>query len=207
MQPEQAWDQVYATKAMAAYPDNALIRFVAKHYYGVPDRSAVRFLDVGCGAGASTWYLAREGFSVWAVDLSATAIARLSQRLATERVYAHLAVGDIGSLTAHGNADFDCVVDVSSLCYVPADEIADVMARLHSALKPGGRMFSITPSKRCARGPFEAFADDVALTARFMTDDEVGACFARFSRISITGYDYTVADGSLVRLWAVEAEK
>src|SRR5215475_6242950 len=116
------WDLVYSNKGMAAYPDNMLIRFVAKNYYNVPNRKDIKFLDIGCGAGASTWYLAREGFSVAAIDSSAVAMERLRKRLADEKLEAFMMCGDISRLEFKENY-FDSIIDISSLCYVPKDKI------------------------------------------------------------------------------------
>src|SRR5215510_4119911 len=80
------WDDIYRSRSWGKYPKEELIRFVAGNYFGVPDRNAVRFLDLGCGFGASTWFLAREGFSVDGIDGSSVIIKRLSERLRLERV-------------------------------------------------------------------------------------------------------------------------
>ena len=57
------------------YLSEHVIRFVARNYYNT-DRSKVRILDFGCGQGAHTWYLAREGFDTYAFDGSSSAIKK-----------------------------------------------------------------------------------------------------------------------------------
>jgi 2-polyprenyl-3-methyl-5-hydroxy-6-metoxy-1,4-benzoquinol methylase len=47
--PDNEWNQIYSKKGMASYPDNALVRFVAKQYYNATNRKDVKFLDIGCG--------------------------------------------------------------------------------------------------------------------------------------------------------------
>lgn len=53
-------------------------------FYAVEDRATIKVLEVGCGPGANIWYLAREGFSVYAVEGSASAIEKAHNRLAAE---------------------------------------------------------------------------------------------------------------------------
>ncbi len=199
------WDAVYSKKGMAQYPENALIRFVAKHYYGVPERKDIKFLDIGCGAGSSTWYLAREGFSVAAIDGSTVAMERLRIRLKDEVLEAFLGCGDITALEFKPDY-FDCVVDVSSLCYIPKDKIENLMKQLHAVLKPGGRFFSITPAEDCIKSPFEHTIDGVNLRARFQTADEASKNFKNFKDLSITPYSYYVDKGE-VNLWVIQAIK
>jgi len=199
------WDKVYSTKGMAQYPDNMLVRFVAKHYYDVSDRKDIKFLDIGCGAGASTWYLAREGFSVAAIDGSQVAMERLRLRLKNESLEAFLGCGDITSLEFKPDY-FDCIVDVSSLCYIPKDKIENLMKQLHAVLKPGGRVFSITPADDCIKAPFDHTIDGVDLKARFQTADEASKNFKDFKDLSILSYSYFV-DKDRVNLWCISALK
>src|SRR5439155_1569888 len=62
------------------------------------DRSAVHLLDLGSGPGASTWYMAREGFAVAAIDGSPTAIRQLQTRLGVEGLQADAKVGELIAL-------------------------------------------------------------------------------------------------------------
>lgn len=201
------WDLVYSNKGMASYPDNMLIRFVAKHYYDAPNRKDIKFLDVGCGAGASTWYLAREGFSVAAIDSSVVAMERLRLRLEKEKLEAFMMCGDISRLEFKPDY-FDAIIDISSLCYLPQDKIEGLMKRLHTVLKPGGRFFSITPCNDSAREPFNHTIDKVSLGARFLTYSEAYDNFKDFKEIKISTYIYQVdrVDGA-VKLWVITAEK
>src|SRR5271165_5975647 len=92
------WDKIYSRRSWGKYPKEELIRFVARHYYGAPDRSAFKFLDVGCGFGASACYLAREGFTIDAIDGSAVIIDLLRKRLVAEDLKVSLVVGDAAAL-------------------------------------------------------------------------------------------------------------
>lgn len=141
---DPVWEQIHRQRAWGRYPSIELVRFVAQNYYASQPRSAVRFLEAGCGAGANVWYLAREGFTVTGIDGSEAAIQRALAYLAAERLEADLRVGDLTLLLAEfPDASFDCVLDIGCFqCHRLTDARALVA---HSAriLKPGGSCFSL----------------------------------------------------------------
>jgi len=199
------WNKVYEAKKMAAYPETEFVRFVARNYYNYPNRKEVKFFDVGCGAGSNTWYLAREGFTVAAIDGSIVAIERLKERLDADRLDSMLVCADIASLDMKEDV-FDCIVDVSSLCYVPDDEITKVMSQLHKVLKPGGKFFSIAPSNLCYQPPFNHTIDGVNLESRFLRRRDLGRQFDAFSEVKVSTYEYGYED-SRIHLWETHAVK
>ncbi len=75
---DPVWEDIYASREWGKYPPEELIRFIARTFYAVPDRKAIRILDLGCGSGAATWYVAREGFSAFGIDGSPSAIRTIS---------------------------------------------------------------------------------------------------------------------------------
>lgn len=63
----EEWEKIHSTQEWGRYPSETVIRFIARNYYKT-EREKIKILDFGCGAGAHTWYLAREGFDVYAFD-------------------------------------------------------------------------------------------------------------------------------------------
>ena len=53
---DKGWDKLFSNNEWGKYPGEELIRFIARNYYGVSDRSKVNILEVGCGVGANLWY-------------------------------------------------------------------------------------------------------------------------------------------------------
>jgi len=66
------WDQIYGSKAVAA---EACPRVLGEHAHLLPMHG--RALDVACGMGGASIFLARHGLEVVAWDISPVAIARL----------------------------------------------------------------------------------------------------------------------------------
>jgi SAM-dependent methyltransferase len=156
---------------------------------------------------ANSWYLSREGFSVAAIDSSSIAMEHLRLRLKNENLEAFLGCGDFTQLEFK-ESYFDCIIDVSSLCYIPEDKIEDVMKQLHTVLKPGGRIFSMTPADDCARSVFNSI-NDVKLNARFQSAETAMKNFKEFKDINLKMCTYDLDRGDVfnVKLWVLDAVK
>ncbi len=122
---QHKWDRIYEHRQIGedAYPG---ILDDAEHL--LPTRG--RALDLACGAGAASIFLARRGLEVTAWDISAVAIGKLGYHAARHGLPIRAEVVDIGQ-TPIPQEGFDVIV-VSrylerSLC-----------ARLSQALRPGG---------------------------------------------------------------------
>jgi SAM-dependent methyltransferase len=103
-------------------------------------RSGERVLDLCCGQGRHSVLLAAKGFEVTALDLSEQYL-RMTEMLAQDR--------NAGLKTVHADmrdipfeAHFDAIVNMfSSFGYLESEsEDARVLASIHRALKPGGRV-------------------------------------------------------------------
>jgi len=139
------WEKLFSSRNWGAYPPEELIRFVARHFGALADRSQVRVLEVGCGPGPNVWYLAREGYQVAGIDGSATAIRRARERLVEEGLSSasetfDLRVGNFVNLPWPDGA-FDAVVDVAALYANTVADIRQTIGEIHRTLKPDGLFF------------------------------------------------------------------
>ncbi len=128
------WEEAHAQREWGRYPKEELVKWVARNYYSVPERSAVKFLDLGAGAGASTRFLKNEGFTVVPVDGSISAIKRIGWGI----------VADATDLPFEDNS-FDVVIDVLCLAHNIRADIDTIVDEIARVLKPGGRVFSVLP--------------------------------------------------------------
>jgi SAM-dependent methyltransferase len=213
---DPVWDQIYRRRSWGKYPKEELIRFVAKHYYGVPHRRTVRFLDVGCGFGSSACYLAREGFAVDAVDGSATIIDLLNKRVVEEGFNVSLAVADATTLP-YADETFDCVVDVCCIQHNSPDDCRRILDCIFDKMKPGGRLFSMTAShamwgnrlgrkvaestyRHIQEGPFAESG-----LARFSTEVQIKELYCHFSDLHLELSEYTVDNlAHKISHWVIE---
>lgn len=141
------WETIYKEQGYRAkYPSEDIIRFMAKNFYGFKDRKSVKILDLGCGPGKDSWFLAREGFDVYGIEQSESAIEMARARFANDGLKGTFIAGDAKELH-FGQEFFDAVIDDVSLQHNSIKEISEVLSGCSSVLKKGGMMCSILRSK------------------------------------------------------------
>lgn len=106
----------------------------------VAELSAGRALDLGCGFGRASIYLAQQGWQVDGVDFVPQAVAEAQRRAAAvhvaERIQFHAAsVAELGFLTKA----YDLVLDVGCLHALSEAQQAGYATHLRRLLRQGGR--------------------------------------------------------------------
>lgn len=147
----EVWEQVFKNQEWGKYPPVPLIRFIAKNYYNIPERDNIRILELGCGTGANLWYLAREGFMVYGLEGSRTAVDILRKRFKEEKLedrIAKILVGDyLELLDEFPDNYFDCIIDIESLSCNPFPCAEKAIIKAFNKLKLNGKMLSISFAK------------------------------------------------------------
>ena len=93
--------------------------------------------DLGCGAGRHTVFLAQQGFSVSASDISSSAIEQTRRRLDRAGVDATLRQIDMRDWPFEDRF-FDAVVAYNVVYHAMRDEVESVLAGARRTLRPGG---------------------------------------------------------------------
>lgn len=105
-----------------------------------------RVLDVGCGTGTNSIWLAGRGFDVLGLDISETAVAMARTKADEQGCECRFEVGDIFVEDSREDT-FDFVFDMG--CFHTFDDPVDqaaLAARIASLLKPGKPWLSIVGS-------------------------------------------------------------
>lgn len=138
---DSIWEVIHGSQFWGGYPTEHVIRFVARNYYNT-DRKSIKILDFGCGQGAHTWYLAREGFDTYAFDGSSSAIEKAKHRLELDGLNATFSVQDAVSLDYPDNF-FDAVVDNVCIYANKMDDIIAMYKNSYAVLKNGGKLLTV----------------------------------------------------------------
>ncbi len=137
---DPVWEAKYAAGHAERYPWDSVVSFVHRNApRGLP-RAEVKIVEVGCGTASNLWFAAREGFQVWGVDGSASAIATARQRFKDDGLAGTLEAADFTRLP-HQDAQFHLAIDRAAITCVGLSAAARVAGEVRRVLLPGGRFF------------------------------------------------------------------
>lgn len=121
-----------------------------------------RALDLGCGGGAYSVYLAQHGYSVVAIDFVPAAVKAARARAEQAGVDIEVLEGDVPSYDAP--SPFDVVLDSGCLHHLPGPKVSAYRRRLDDWLAPGGDYvlvhFAHRPRLPIPMGPRHLTRDD-----------------------------------------------
>ena len=210
-----AWEAIYASgQQLNRHPFSEVVSFFYRNRPAL-NYGAVSALDVGCGSGVHSDFLARQSIRVLGIDFSASAIAAARQAHPSEDITFRIA--DFETFDP-GEEAFDLVVDRCATTHSSVSTAIGFYQRLRSCLNPGARLFwqgfSWDNSGRLlgrdmGDGSWSEFTGGVfrplGRTA-FFTEKDVAEVFAGYRILALrhisdrdvrTGYDHTS--------WIVEA--
>jgi ubiquinone/menaquinone biosynthesis C-methylase UbiE len=134
----QFWDDAYQSGEYRmdweyAYPSQELVALVAA---GVPKNRGT-ILDVGCGSGQEAVFLAKCGYKVIGVDISANAL-RIAEKLAKKaKVEVDWRQGSVYKLPVE-DASIDFINDRGLLHLISEERRPKYAKEVYRVLKPGG---------------------------------------------------------------------
>ncbi len=203
---DQTWEQIFGTRTWGKYPSEDVIRFVASRFKNVSDRGNIRVLDLGCGGGAHTWLLAREGFETYGIDGSESGIRQTEALLRREQLDANLAIGDFIRLD-YPEAFFDAIIDSSAVQHNRLGDIRMVHKQIWKLLKPGGHFCGIMintqtsgwqSAEKLEENTFRNFKGgpiQKELLVHFFTEKEVRELMSAYEDVTIEKTTRTVNNG------------
>jgi ubiquinone/menaquinone biosynthesis C-methylase UbiE len=132
------WDQIYRRYPIESWgwelgkPRPILVEFVEK---GLIKRGKV--LDLCCGAGTNTVYLAEKGFEVTAIDISRKAIAYAKEKAGHANVKIDFMIQSFVDLSFK-DEKFDFVFDMGCFHHVEIVDRPKFITGVHRVLKKAG---------------------------------------------------------------------
>jgi len=100
-----------------------------------------RFLDLGCGAGNITLFMAGKGFEAYGIDAAPEAIAWAQERMHGLEIDADFRVGNIVDLAPYSDDFFDFVFDGECLHCIIGQDRETCLGNVFRVLKRGGLFY------------------------------------------------------------------
>jgi SAM-dependent methyltransferase len=190
---QSSWNQIFQhippewEKAWKASPPSPAMTDCLRFFR---ERDVHSVLDLGCGVGIWSLYLARNGMTVKGIDFSLPAIAFARQWAEEEALAPAFAVAPITEAPFEGEV-FDAVVASQILDNVSREEMAKAIGAMRGRLRPGGVVFALF-------NPFVSEAQLVELrnsdnptkdiTQVVYSDEELRGAFPGFTLVELKTY-------------------
>lgn len=105
-----------------------------------------RLLDLGCGKGRHALFFAKEGFEVYALDISESGINILKEKAQKENLKIFTSVSDMHSLP-YEDKFFDCVLSYHAIYHTNREGLRKVISEVYRVLKTDGEFYVTFNSK------------------------------------------------------------
>jgi len=141
-------DNIYAQgKHLNRYPYDLVVSIVANKLFHLPkeERGKIKILDLGCGVGNHAKFFAENGFSVYGLDGSRSAIDICHKRFKEWGLEGDFVQGDFLDLPYEDDF-FGLVLDRESLSANKISDIKNTIKQVYKKLKPGGVFVSFVYS-------------------------------------------------------------
>lgn len=143
MDTSNGYELVAADFMAARSRSKAGLEVVRKWAASLPRGGSI--IDIGAGSGEPlTSVLIHEGLSVYAIDASPTLVAAFQRRFPEVEIACEPA-----EQSTFFNQAFDASLAVGLIFLLPADSQRELIRRISSALKPGGRLLFSAPRQIC----------------------------------------------------------
>lgn len=197
---DDIWDEWNHTGA-TRYPQNHVVQFCFRQF--PHSRAGHRALDLGCGSGVHTVFLAAEGFDVAATDKSPVGIRNTDEKLRSQNLKAVLRV-ESADVISFPSEHFDLVLCVGIFDTIGPKIAARSLHRLQDVLKPGGKGFFLFSSDLD-----DSVKGDNPWGFHGYTRDEVDSLFAHgFRKVWVDRCNLTYQGGQVTQdEWIVTLER
>lgn len=146
---KNVWEQIHSQRGWGKYPNEELVSFIGRNFFNIPEeeRKNIKILEVSCGQGANLWFLAKEGFDVYGMDVSPSAMEKAEKYLnEAHNVRANLKVADASELP-YENEFYEIVIDCATIQHLPFKDHGNVYSEIYRILNPTGYFWSFHIAK------------------------------------------------------------
>lgn len=135
------WEKVYRKGRLFKWEPHSEVGEIEKLF---TEKKVKRILDLGCGGGRHTVYLASKGFDTYGSDYSAKGLMHTLSVLRKKGLTAHLTLHDMTTLPFDDQC-FDAVISIQVIHHNKLEDIHKTIQEITRVLKEGGFIWITMP--------------------------------------------------------------
>lgn len=192
----EGWEKIYSKKG-EIYSD--VIPQVKKYAKIFKKKRYNKILDLGCGTGRHSIFLAQQGFNVYALDISKTGVEITKKKAKSLNLDIKFKVHDMKNLP-YSNNYFDAVICIFVLGHGLLNENKKTVDEIYKVLKPNGMIvteFMSIKDKTYGKGKevekntfLGSMEDDKHILHHYFTKEEIKKLFSKFTKLKISPTEY-----------------
>ena len=138
MEDRMAWERIFAK---GEYVEREIHPEMEGYSQLFKSKGVHRILDLGCGMGRHSVFLAREGFDVVGVDIAPTGLRELRDALEKRLIFGSLAFGNMEDLPFRDQV-FDAVIAIQVIHHNRLARIQQTVSEIRRVLRLGGLVWA-----------------------------------------------------------------
>ncbi len=197
------WNEMHKNrKFRPKYPSEQVVQYIFRNF---KRDGKEKILDLGCGAGRHTLFMANENIIPYGIDYSESGVYYTKENL-DENGYSgykdNIVVADVTNLPFQ-DSFFDGVISYGVLYYIGFDQIKKAVEEIFRVLKPNGRAFIVVRSTEDYRAKSgteteehnslivnednseKCASNENGMLMHFFDRDEIEQLFTSFSSLTI----------------------
>ncbi|MCZ7401457.1 MAG: class I SAM-dependent methyltransferase [Candidatus Methanoperedens sp.] len=218
---ENKWDNLHSSERFRPkYPSEHCVRFIFTQFPREFDkRKNIKILDLGCGAGRHTIFLAQEGFGTYATDFSEEGLIHLRKDVADKKLTATLYQADMEKQPFPDNF-FDGIISFGVFYYANLESYKNAVSEMYRMLKKGGKALIFTRTdddyrfgkgRKLEKNTYILDIEDTnekGMINHFLDRDEINEIFCQFNIINVEKTETTFSNSQKKNSdWIIIVEK
>ena len=202
------WNELHEQERFKPkYPSEIVVQYVFQNF---PRNKNFKILDMGAGGGRHSFFMAQEGYDVFASDVSETGIDFIKK----QSVHLNLKIDakvQSATMLDYPNNTFDGCLSFGVIYYLLKEEGRKIVNEIHRVLKPGGKALIFVKGMedhRFGKGQeiekntfiydgenSNQTEGETGMTLHFYSRDELIELMNTFSEVSIDQINQTISNG------------
>ncbi len=204
---KKKWEGLHAQERFQPkYPADHVVRFIFSQFpRDLKERSRLKILDFGCGAGVHTIFLAKEGFQTYATDISRPGLEVTENRLGQDNLKATLKNASMEKQPFDKDF-FDGAISYGVFYYNDSKGYQKAVNELYRILKKGAKAFIFTRTtddyrfgkgKKIEKNTFVLNIDQTNekdMVMHFLNKKDINKIFGKFKEIEVEKTETTFSN-------------